>query len=299
MAGEAVDAARRSIRADTSSMSASSSSSSASRSSSATTASSPPATSSTSSSRRRRSRSWRSAWCSCSPPARSTCRSARSSPSRRFSRRWCFARISGSSARRPASSPGRRSARSTALLVAYLRLPSFLVTLATMGFLAGVARWLTDLQSVPITNDTFNNIFGAGSLFGVPSLLIWTLAIVACRPFLLPRDPLRRPCPCASATAPQSARAVGIKVDRIRFSVMVLSGLCAGLAGLLYAGPAAWRPLHARRDRPPHRDRRRHRRRHAAERRRRHDLRRADRLAADGPPQQRPHPDGARASPSS
>src|SRR6476646_10446901 len=41
------------------------------------------------------------------------------------------------------------------LLVAYLRLPSFLVTLASMGFLAGVARWLTDLQSVPITNDTF------------------------------------------------------------------------------------------------------------------------------------------------
>src|SRR5207248_7874630 len=43
-------------------------------------------------------------------------------------------------------------------LVAFLRLPSFLVTLATMGLLAGVARWLTSLQSVPITNTTFNNI---------------------------------------------------------------------------------------------------------------------------------------------
>src|SRR5579862_5062064 len=41
-------------------------------------------------------------------------------------------------------------------LVAYLRLPSFLVTLATMGLLAGVARWLTNLQSVPITDATFN-----------------------------------------------------------------------------------------------------------------------------------------------
>src|SRR5262245_49239480 len=40
------------------------------------------------------------------------------------------------------------------LLVAYMRLPSFLVTLATMGFLAGVARWITDLQSVAIPNCT-------------------------------------------------------------------------------------------------------------------------------------------------
>ena len=64
------------------------------------------------------------------------------------------------------------------VLVAYVRLPSFLVTLATMGFLSGVARWITDLQSVPITNDTFNNIFGAGSLFGIPSLVMWTVAIV-------------------------------------------------------------------------------------------------------------------------
>src|SRR5439155_26997734 len=62
------------------------------------------------------------------------------------------------------------------VLVAFVRLPSFLVTLATMGLLAGVARWLTNLQSVPITNVFFNDFFGAGSLLAVPSLVIWTLA---------------------------------------------------------------------------------------------------------------------------
>ena len=35
-----------------------------------------------------------------------------------------------------------------------VRLPSFLVTLATMGLFAGVARSLTDLRSVPVTNAT-------------------------------------------------------------------------------------------------------------------------------------------------
>ena len=121
------------------------------------------------------------------------------------------------------------------LLVAYMRLPSFLVTLATMGFLAGVARWLTDLQSVPITNDAFNNIFGAGSLLGVPSLVIWTLGIVLVGHFFY-RETRYGAHVHAIGDSALSARAVGIKVDRVRFSVMVLSGLCAGLAGLLYAG---------------------------------------------------------------
>ncbi|SDB58069.1 ABC transporter permease [Bauldia litoralis] len=121
------------------------------------------------------------------------------------------------------------------LLVAYMRLPSFLVTLATMGFLAGVARWLTDLKSVPITNDTFNGIFGAGTLFGVPSLVMWTIGIVFLGHFFY-RDSRYGAHVHAIGDSPLSARAVGIKVDRVRFSVMVLSGACAGLAGLLYSG---------------------------------------------------------------
>lgn len=121
------------------------------------------------------------------------------------------------------------------LLVAYMRLPSFLVTLATMGFLAGVARWITDLQSVPITNDTFNNIFGAGTLFGIPSLVLWTIGIVLLGHFVYGETRYGAHVH-AIGDNPQSARAVGIKVDRVRFSVMVLSGAAAGLAGLLYAG---------------------------------------------------------------
>jgi ribose transport system permease protein len=121
------------------------------------------------------------------------------------------------------------------LLVAYMRLPSFLVTLATMGFLAGLARWITDLQSVPIANETFNGIFGAGALFGIPSLVIWTLGIVFLGHFFY-RETRYGAHVHAIGDSAQSARAVGIKVDRVRFSVMMLSGLAAGLAGLLYAG---------------------------------------------------------------
>jgi ribose transport system permease protein len=120
-------------------------------------------------------------------------------------------------------------------LVAYLRLPSFLVTLATMGLLAGVARWLTSLQSVPIANAIFNDLFGAGALVGVPSLLLWTVAVVAAGHFFFAESRFGAHVH-AIGDNPAGSRAVGIRVERIRFAVMVLSGIMAALAGLLYAG---------------------------------------------------------------
>jgi ribose transport system permease protein len=120
-------------------------------------------------------------------------------------------------------------------LVAYGRLPSFLVTLATMGVFAGVSRRLTDLQSVPIENDAFNALFGSGSLLGLPSLILWTLVAVTIGYFVF-RETRYGAHIHATGDSPRAARATGIKVLRMRFSVLVLSGTLAGLAGLLYAG---------------------------------------------------------------
>ncbi len=120
-------------------------------------------------------------------------------------------------------------------LVAYGRLPSFLVTLATMGVFAGVARRMTALQSVPIENDIFNGIFGSGSLFGLPSLIIWTVVAVAVGYFVF-RQTRYGAHIHATGDSARAARATGIKVLRVRFSVLVLSGVLAALAGILYAG---------------------------------------------------------------
>jgi len=120
-------------------------------------------------------------------------------------------------------------------LIAYLKLPSFLVTLATMGLLAGVARWLTDLQSVPITNVAFNNLFGAGALAQIPSLLIWTVAVIVIGHFFYRESRFGAHVHAIGDNA-LAARGVGIQVARVRFAVMVLSGTLAALAGILYAG---------------------------------------------------------------
>lgn len=120
-------------------------------------------------------------------------------------------------------------------MVAYGGLPSFLVTLGTMGVFGGVARRLTNLQSVSIENGAFNGLFGSGAFMGAPSLVLWTVASVAIGYFAF-RDTRFGAHVHAIGDSAEASRASGIKVLRLRFVVMLMSGVLAALAGLLYAG---------------------------------------------------------------
>jgi ribose transport system permease protein len=120
-------------------------------------------------------------------------------------------------------------------LVAYGRLPSFLVTLGTMGVFAGVARRVTDLKSIPIENDAFNGIFGSSAPFGIPSLVLWTAVAVMVGYFVF-RETRFGAHVHAVGDSAEASRASGIRVLRVRFAVMLMSGVLAALAGLLYAG---------------------------------------------------------------
>jgi ribose transport system permease protein len=121
------------------------------------------------------------------------------------------------------------------LLVAWLRLPSFLVTLATLGLFAGIARTMTNLRSIPVTNDFFTGFFGSGDFFGIPSLVWWTIIAVAVGHFVY-RHTRFGAHVLATGDNARAAQVSGIKVPRIRFLVLTICGGCAGLAGLLYAG---------------------------------------------------------------
>lgn len=121
------------------------------------------------------------------------------------------------------------------ILIAYLKLPSFLVTLATMGLFAGIARSMTDLRSVAVVNDTFTGVFGSGKLFSIPSLVIWTVIGVAIG-HIVYRHTRFGAHVLATGDNPRAAQVTGIKVPNIRLYVMMISGFTAGLAGLLYSG---------------------------------------------------------------
>ncbi|MBD0865785.1 MAG: ABC transporter permease [Rhodobacteraceae bacterium] len=109
------------------------------------------------------------------------------------------------------------------------------VTLATMGLFAGIARSMTDLRSIPVLNQTFTGFFGSGQLFGVPSLVIWTVIAVVIG-HIVYRDTRFGAHVLAVGDNARAAQVSGIKVPRVRLMVLTLCGATAGLAGLLYAG---------------------------------------------------------------
>jgi ribose transport system permease protein len=121
------------------------------------------------------------------------------------------------------------------LVVTLLRLPSFLVTLASMGVVAGLARRITNLESVAVENQRFINIFGSGDVGPIPSLAFWSLGAVALGQFVFRH---RRFGAHVVATGDNvgAARVAGIRVDRVKFAVLVLSAGSAAVAGILYTG---------------------------------------------------------------
>jgi ribose transport system permease protein len=121
------------------------------------------------------------------------------------------------------------------IFVTLVRLPSFLVTLATMGLVAGLAQQATNLQSVPVTEPVFTWIFGGGTLLGIPILVWWSAAVVAVGWHVL-RQRRFGAHVLAVGNKAAAASVSGIRTTRITMIVFVISGATAGLAGLLYAG---------------------------------------------------------------
>lgn len=121
------------------------------------------------------------------------------------------------------------------LLVTRLVIPSFLVTLGMMGIAHGLADWITESAAVPIRNDLFNNVFGSGDLGPVPSLLIWITLVTAIGYLVLRKTAYGRQVLATGGNEP-AARFSGVDTKGIGLRVLLVSGLVAALAGMLYAG---------------------------------------------------------------
>lgn len=120
-------------------------------------------------------------------------------------------------------------------LVAWLKVPSFLVTLGMLGLAAGLAQWITGSAPQPITDSTYVLIFGGGDFGPVPGLLAWTALAVAVGWIVMNRTPYGRQV-LATGGNPTAAAYTGIRTARIKFTVLITSGIVAALAGMLYAG---------------------------------------------------------------
>ena len=120
-------------------------------------------------------------------------------------------------------------------LVSMLGIPSFLVTLGMLGIAVGLAQWITNSAPQPILSDPFNLLFGSGNLGPIPGLLIWTALFVAGGAIALSKTRFGRQV-LATGGNRMAAEFTGVNTKRIKFQVLLLSGLVAGIVGMLYAG---------------------------------------------------------------
>jgi ribose transport system permease protein len=120
-------------------------------------------------------------------------------------------------------------------LVSLLGIPSFLVTLGMLGIAVGVAQWITASAPQPILNDTFNTLFGSGNFGPVPGLVVWSAIFVAIGAVVLNRTRFGRQV-LATGGNRNAAEFTGINTKRIKFQVLLISGMAASVAGMLYAG---------------------------------------------------------------
>jgi ribose transport system permease protein len=121
------------------------------------------------------------------------------------------------------------------LITTKVRIPAFLVTLGTSGVISGLARMITNLQAAPITNTTYNFIFGSGNIGAFSTLFIWTIIVAAIGYLVLEKTPFGRAVTATGGNR-SAARYSGVRTDNIRIAVMVISALAAATAGILYAG---------------------------------------------------------------
>lgn len=120
-------------------------------------------------------------------------------------------------------------------LVSLLGIPSFLVTLGMLGVAAGTAQYITNSAPEPILDDTFNTIFGSGSIGPIPVLVVWAVVAVVLGAIVLGRTRYGRQV-LATGGNRNAAEYTGIRTRRIKFTVLLVSAVVASIAGMLYAG---------------------------------------------------------------
>lgn len=118
--------------------------------------------------------------------------------------------------------------------VAYQAIPAFIVTLAGLSILRGIALYLTGGFSIPITGVPGFIWLGRGTLAGIPVPAILAV-LVAILGFVVMRYTQYGRQVVAVGSNMEAARRVGMPAKRILTSVYVITGVASAVAGMLLA----------------------------------------------------------------
>jgi len=118
-------------------------------------------------------------------------------------------------------------------LTAFGKLQSFIVTLATLTAVRGLALLITDGYSTPITSEVLLP-FGIGKLAGLYTPTWIAVVTVVVGWYVFNHTRFGRYVVAVGSNA-ESLRRAGVDVRRIQLAVLTLTGLAAGLAGVVTA----------------------------------------------------------------
>lgn len=119
------------------------------------------------------------------------------------------------------------------LAITKLKIPPFIATLGMMGMARG-ATFVVTRSTYSILPDALVNSVGRGSLLGVP-VPVWIMAAVAVWGAVLLRHTTMGRYIYAIGGNEEAARLSGIRVDRVKIIVYTITGLLAGLGGMVLA----------------------------------------------------------------
>jgi ribose transport system permease protein len=112
------------------------------------------------------------------------------------------------------------------------QIPSFVVTLGGMGLWSGIALTVSNASSMSVSKGYDAIGWGFGNLGGVPRSFLVALVILVLLASVVRWLPLGR-WMHATGNAEPAALLSGVPVGRVKISAFALSGLCAGITGVL------------------------------------------------------------------
>ncbi|MGS0897225.1 ABC transporter permease [Burkholderia stagnalis] len=118
------------------------------------------------------------------------------------------------------------------VLIAFARLPAFVTTLGTMTVMLGIASVISDGQPISGLSTSFLAISGNSGV--LQTSVIVMIVVIAVSHVVLSRTQLGMHIYAVGGNT-QAARVAGVKVRVVQASVYAISGLLAGVSGILLA----------------------------------------------------------------
>lgn len=117
------------------------------------------------------------------------------------------------------------------LIISRTGVPAFIVTLGLQQIARGISYIYTDGRSIIDVSDTYQYI-GQGDFLGIPFPIYLLIGMLILSYILLQRTKFGRYVYAVGGNS-MAAKVSGIKVAKVRTIVYIISGICAGIVGLI------------------------------------------------------------------